>query len=100
MSVKLQLFSYPSVLTCVSDTQKNNLNEMVLLSTHNIFCLRIKIKSFSNSFWWPAGCLKKSKIQFIQIIDSTLRVEINEGHNNAKTGIMPVIWNFSSRLQI
>ena len=35
----------------------------------------------------------------MQIIDSTLRVEINEGHNNAKTG-MPVLWNFSSRFQI
>ena len=63
------------------------------MSTHNMFCLRIKIKSFSNSFWWPAGCLKKrrKKKQFMQIIDSTLRVEINEGHNNAKTGIMPVM---------
>ena len=35
MSVKL-LFSYPSAKTCVLDTQKNHLIEMVLLSTHNI----------------------------------------------------------------
>ena len=36
MSVKFLLFSYPSIETCVSDAQKNRLNEMVLLSTHNI----------------------------------------------------------------
>ena len=33
---KLQIFSYPSVLTYVLDAQKNSLIETVLLSTHNI----------------------------------------------------------------
>ena len=38
-SVKLQIFSYPSVLSFVLGVQKNRLNETVLLSTHNIcFC--------------------------------------------------------------
>ena len=37
--VKLQLFSYPSVLSFVLGDQKNRLNETVLLSIHNIcFC--------------------------------------------------------------
>ena len=36
LSVKLELFSYPSVKTCVLGAQKNCLNETVLLSTHNI----------------------------------------------------------------
>ena len=34
-SVKLRLFSYPSV-TCVLGAQKNRLIDPVLLSTHNI----------------------------------------------------------------
>ena len=38
-SVKLRLFSYPSVKSCVLGAQKNRLDETVLLSTHNIsFC--------------------------------------------------------------
>ena len=36
LSVKLGLFSYPSVLPCVLSAQKNRLIETVLLSTHNI----------------------------------------------------------------
>ena len=36
ISVKLQLFSYPLILTCVLGAQKNRLSETVLLSTHNI----------------------------------------------------------------
>ena len=36
LSVKLQTFSYPSVLTYVLGAQKNCLIETVLLSTHNI----------------------------------------------------------------
>ena len=35
LSVKLCIFSYPSILTCVLGAQKNCLSEMVLLSTHN-----------------------------------------------------------------
>ena len=35
-SVKLQIFSYPSVLSFVLGAQKNHLTETVLLSTHNI----------------------------------------------------------------
>ena len=35
LSVKLYIFSYPSVLTYVSGAQKNHLIETVLLSTHN-----------------------------------------------------------------
>ena len=35
-SVKLRLFSYPSVYTCVFGAQKNRLIKTVLLSTHNI----------------------------------------------------------------
>ena len=37
MSIKLLLFSYPSIVTCVLGAQKNRLIETVLLSTHNIF---------------------------------------------------------------
>ena len=36
MSVKSSIFSYPAVLKDVLGAQKNHLNEMVLLSTHNI----------------------------------------------------------------
>ena len=36
LSVKLQIFSYPLVLTYVLGAQKNRLIETVLLSTHNI----------------------------------------------------------------
>ena len=36
LSVKLRLFSYPSIYTCVLGAQKNRLIETVLLSTHNI----------------------------------------------------------------
>ena len=36
LSIKLSIFSYPSVLTYVLGAQKNRLIEMVLLSTHNI----------------------------------------------------------------
>ena len=35
-SVKLRLFSYPFVKTCVLGAQKNRLVETVLLSTQNI----------------------------------------------------------------
>ena len=35
-SVKLLIFSYPSILTYALGAQKNRLNETVLLSTHNI----------------------------------------------------------------
>ena len=43
MSVKLLLFSYPSIETCVLGAQKNRLIETVLLSTHNI-CFGLEIK--------------------------------------------------------
>ena len=33
---KIEIFSYPSVLTYVLGAQKNRLIETVLLSTHNI----------------------------------------------------------------
>ena len=36
LRVKLRLFSYPSVKTCILGAQKNRLDETVLLSTHNI----------------------------------------------------------------
>ena len=36
MSVKLLIFSYPSVLTYVLGAKKNHLIETVLLSTHNM----------------------------------------------------------------
>ena len=35
-SIKLKIFSYPSILTYVLSAQKNRLIETVLLSTHNI----------------------------------------------------------------
>ena len=35
-NINLQIFSYPSVSTCVLGAQKNSLSETVLLSTHNI----------------------------------------------------------------
>ena len=37
LSVKLSIFSYPSVLTYVLGAEKNRLIETVLLSTLNIF---------------------------------------------------------------
>ena len=43
--IKLQIFSYPSVLTYVSGAQKNRLIETVLLSTHNI-CFGWEIRFF------------------------------------------------------
>ena len=36
LRVKLRIFSYPIILTCVLGVQKNYLIETVLLSTHNI----------------------------------------------------------------
>ena len=36
LSIKLSIFSYPSVLTIVLGAQKNRLIETVLLSAHNI----------------------------------------------------------------
>ena len=36
VSLKMLIFSYPSVLTYVLGAQKNRLNETVLLSTYNI----------------------------------------------------------------
>ena len=42
LSVKLKIISYPSVLTYVLGAQKNRVIETVLLSTHNMFCLRYK----------------------------------------------------------
>ena len=39
MSVKLLLFCYPSIETCVLVAQKDYLIETVLLSTHNIYAL-------------------------------------------------------------
>ena len=42
-SVKLKIFSYPSILTFVLGSQKNRLIEAVLLSTYNI-CLGREIR--------------------------------------------------------
>ena len=36
LSVKMLVFSYPSLIAYVLGAQKNRLNETVLLSTHNI----------------------------------------------------------------
>ena len=85
---------------------KRNLNEIyfILILKQNICCRYSKYQdkiTFKYTFF--SGCLfyvKKEQKQFMQIIDITLRVEINEGHNNAKTDIMSVMWNFSSRFQI
>ena len=50
LSIKLLIFSYPSVLRYGLGAQKNCLIEKVLLSTHNIcFGLEIRIKIF----WYP-----------------------------------------------
>ena len=46
LSIKLSIFSYPSVLTYVLGANKNRLIETVLLSTHNMFWLRNKKISF------------------------------------------------------
>ena len=55
--IKLWLFSYPSVLTCVFDAQKNRLIETVLLSTHNIcFCWEIRKIIFSYALLLGACC--------------------------------------------
>ena len=43
MSVKLEIFSYASVLTYVLGAQKSRLIETVLLSTHNI-CFGLEIR--------------------------------------------------------
>ena len=46
LCLKLCIFSYPSVLMYVLGAQKYRLNEMVLLSTHNI-CFGGKIRKIS-----------------------------------------------------
>ena len=50
MHLKLYLFPYPSIYTCVLVAQKNRLIESVLLSTHNwpqdMFWLRKKKNNF------------------------------------------------------
>ena len=46
ISMKLLLFSYPSVRTYVLCTQKNRLIETNLLSNHNLFGLRNKKTNF------------------------------------------------------
>ena len=54
-SVKLRLFSYPSVYKYVLGAQKNSLIKTVLLSTHNIFWLRNKKNNFRlrTLIWGP-----------------------------------------------
>ena len=56
MSVKLLLFSYPSILTCVLGAQKNRLIETVLLSTHNI-CFELERKKVVFQYALLSGAL-------------------------------------------
>ena len=43
LRVKLQIFSYPLILTCVLGAQKNRLIETVLSSTHNM-CFGLEMR--------------------------------------------------------
>ena len=54
--VKLLIFSYPSILTCILDAQKNRLIETVLLSTHNICFVLEKRKSILVTLFYPEAC--------------------------------------------
>ena len=51
-SVKLRIFSYPSISTVVLGAQKNRLNETGLMSYHNSFCLRNQKVNFSNTLFY------------------------------------------------
>ena len=55
-SIKLQLFTYPSVKTCVLGAQNNRLIETVLLSTHNI-CFGLEIRKINLSYTLLSGGL-------------------------------------------
>ena len=74
MHIKLHLFPYPSILTCVLDAQKNCLIETILLSTHNI-CIGLEIR----------------KIIF-QCAD------LSGGQHTVKTGLAPVLVQRDQRL--
>ena len=56
MSIKLLLFSYLSIKTCVLGAQKNRLIETVLLSTHNI-CFEWEIKQIVFQYTLLSGGL-------------------------------------------
>ena len=55
MHLKLHLFPYPSILTCVLGAQKNRLIETVLLSTHNIW-FGWEIRKFLNTHSYLEAC--------------------------------------------
>ena len=58
MHLKLHLFSYPSMQSCVLGAQKNRLIETVLLSAHNIsFGLEIRKKQFSSTHSYLEDCV-------------------------------------------
>ena len=61
ISVKLQIISYPSVLTYVLGAQKNRLIEKVILSTQHMFGLRNKKIKF------PLRTLNESPVVWILI---------------------------------
>ena len=56
MSIKLSLFSYPSIQTCVLGAQKNRLIETVLLSIHNI-CFGREIRKIIFHYAFVSGVL-------------------------------------------
>ena len=63
MSVKLKLFSYQSIKTCVLGAQKNRLIETVLLSTHNIcFGWEIKKINFQSHAYLEARYISRIRI--------------------------------------
>ena len=61
MSVKLLLFPYQSIKTCVLGAQKNHLIEMVLLCTHDIYFGR-EIKKIVVEYALFSGGLPHMKI--------------------------------------
>ena len=83
-SIKLHIFSYPSILTYVLGAQKNCLNETVLLSTHNI-CLGLEIR---NLFFIQTWYLKiVSKKAYIIVIWKAMSGFIQAGLSKSRHGV-------------
>ena len=62
MGVKLYIFSYPSIYTCVLGAHMNRLIKTVLLSTNNI-CFELEIKKkipVPYLIWRPEGRYAKT----------------------------------------
>ena len=54
INVKMGIFPYPLIFTCILGAQKNRLIETVLLSTHNI-CFDQEIRKLNFNFQYFCG---------------------------------------------